>query len=86
MKITQVAILLMRLFGVYLCFDIVIVLTELPALFYNLFATRVEYMKPGYVLVIVMALVRLIVYSVSSIGFLVFARPLAKLFTKDLEE
>jgi hypothetical protein len=84
MTITQVAILLMRLFGVYLFFDVMIVLTELPSEIYNMSQTQVDYMRPEYELVIAMSLVRLFIYVVLGVCFLFFARPLAKLFTKDL--
>jgi hypothetical protein len=86
MLITQIAVLLMRLFGVYLFFDVMIVLTELPTEIYNMSKTQVDYMKPEYELVIAMALVRLFIYVVAGVCFLVFARPLAKLFTKGLDE
>jgi len=84
MTITQVAILLMRLFGVYLFFDAVVVLTELPSQIYNMTKTQVDYMKPEYELYIAMSLVRLFIYVVLGACFLFFARPLAKLFTRDL--
>jgi hypothetical protein len=86
MLITQIAVLLMRLFGVYLFFDVMIVLTELPSTIYNMSKTQVDYMRPEYELVIAMSLVRLFVYLVGGICFLVFARPLARLFTKGLDE
>ena len=84
MTITQIAVLLMRLFGVYLFFDVMIVLTELPTEIFNMCETQVDYMKGEYKFVIVMSLVRLFIYAGAGIGFLIFARPLAKLFTKDL--
>ena len=84
MTITQVAILLMRLFGVYLFFDAVVVLTELPSQIYNMTKTQVDYMKPEYELYIAMSLVRLFFYVVLGACLLFFARPLAKLFTRDL--
>lgn len=86
MQITQIAVLLMRLFGVYLFFDVMLVLTELPSSIYNMSKTQVDYMKPAYELVIAMELVRLFIYLVMGICFLVFARPLARLFTKGFDE
>jgi hypothetical protein len=76
----------MRLFGVYLFFDVMVVLTELPSSIYNMSNTQVDYMKPAYELVIAMELVRLFIYLVMGICFLFFARPLARLFTKGLDE
>ncbi len=76
----------MRIFGVYLFFDVMIVLTQLPSEIYNMFKTQVDYMKPEYGFVIVMTLVRLVFYAVAGICFLVFARPLAKLFTIGLDK
>jgi hypothetical protein len=86
MKTTQIAILLMRLFGVYLFFDVMIVLTELPTEIFNIHTSQIDYIVSEHEFVLAMSLVRLIIYTVSAICFLVFARPLTKLFTKGLEE
>jgi hypothetical protein len=82
----QIAVLLFRLFAIYLFFDCMIILTELPSTIYNMCNTRVDYMKPEYALIMAMQLVRLFIYLVSAICFLVFAKPLANFFTKDLNE
>lgn len=74
----------MRCFGVYLFFDVMLVLTELPTEIYNMSKTQVDYMRPEYKLLIAMSLVRLFIYAVLGVCFLFRARPLAKLFTKDL--
>jgi hypothetical protein len=84
MTITQVAILFMRLFGVYLFFDVMIVLTELPTEIFNIHTSQIDYIVSEHEFVLAMSLVRLFIYTVTGICFLVFARPLAKLFTKDL--
>ena len=84
MTITQVAILLMRLFGVYLFFDVMIVLTELPTEIFNIHTSQVDYIVSEHEFILAMSLVRLFFYSIAAVCFLVFARPLAKLFTKDL--
>ncbi len=84
MQITQIAALLMRLYGVYLFFDVMIVLTELPSQIYAMSKTHIDYMKPEYGLMIEMLLVRLFIYAVAGTCFLVYAHPLARLFTKGL--
>jgi hypothetical protein len=86
MKTTQVAVLLMRLFGVYLFFDVMVVLTELPAEIFNIHPSQIDYIVSEHEFVLAMSLVRLFIYSVGGICFLVLARPLAKLFTRGLEE
>lgn len=85
MQITAIAVVLMRLFGVYLFLDVMIVLTELPSQFYTMFQTHVDYLKPVYGLAIAMLFVRLFIYLVLGICFLVFARPIARLFTRGLD-
>lgn len=61
-----------------------IVITELPIAINNLLRTQVDYMRPEYDLVIAMALLRLLIYGVFGVCFLCFARPIAKVFAKDL--
>jgi len=85
MTIMQMAVLLMRLFGVYLFFDVVIVLTELPVLIFGILNSRFDNMTSERILTLIMVFVRLFVYAGAGVTFLVFARPLAKLFTKGLE-
>jgi hypothetical protein len=84
MTITQVAILLMRLFGVYLFFDVMLVLTELPTEIFAIQKSQIDYITTEHEFVLAMSLVRLFIYAGAGICFLFFARPLAKLFTKDL--
>jgi uncharacterized membrane protein len=86
MQITQIAVLLMRLFGVYLFFDVILVLTELPPQIFAIYKSQVDYLVTEHLFVLAMELVRLFVYLTGGICFLFFARPLAQLFTKDLDK
>jgi hypothetical protein len=85
MQITPIAVVLMRLFGVFLFLNVMIVLTELPTQIYTIFQTHVDYMKPVYALAAAMMCVRLFIYTVLGICLLVFARRLAGLFTRGLD-
>jgi hypothetical protein len=86
MLILQIAILLMRLFGVYLFFDVMLVLTELPTEIFEIQKSQVDYITSEHEFVLVMSLVRLFICAIAGICFLVFSRPLARLFTRDLVE
>jgi hypothetical protein len=86
MKTMQMAILLLRLFAIYLFFDVIVVLTELPAEIFNILTSRIDYIVSEHEFVLAMTLVRLLIYTVAGICFLVLARPMAKLFTRGLEE
>jgi hypothetical protein len=85
MTLVQVAALLMRLFSVYLFFDATVLLTTLPTEIFNIHTSQVDYIKSEHEFLFAMSLVRLFIYSVGGVCFLVFARPLAKLFTKGLD-
>ena len=86
MLITQIAVLLMRLFGVYLFFDVMLVLTELPTQIFAIHKSQVDYIATEHVFILAMELVRLFIYAVGGFCFLFFARPLARLLTKGLDE
>ncbi len=86
MQIAKIAVLLMRLFGIYLFFDVMLVLTELPTEIYNIHKSEIDYITSEHEFILVMSLVRLFIYAGAGICFLFFARPLARLFTKDLDE
>jgi hypothetical protein len=81
----QVAVLLLRFFSVYLFIDVMVVLTELPPNIYGIFKSPSDYITTQRALVLGLELVRLFIYAGIGIAFLVFTRPLAKLFTKGLE-
>jgi hypothetical protein len=81
----QVAALLLRLFSVYLCLNIIVVLTELPSSIISLIYSQSDFLIHQRVLGIVLLLFRLGVYVGLAITFLVFNRPVAKLFVKGLE-
>ena len=81
----QLAVLLFRFFSLYLCFDVMIVLTELPPNIYGVFNSPTDYTTKQRELLLGLELVRLVIYASSAIVFLVFARPLAKFITRGLE-
>jgi hypothetical protein len=80
----QSAVLLFRFFSLFLCFDIVVVLTELPPNIYGIFNSPTDYTTRQRELLLALELVRLAFYTGSAMVFLVFARPLAKFMTKGL--
>lgn len=82
---TQVAVLLLRFFSVYMFFDAFVVLTELPTHIYGIYKTEFDFISAQRKLALGLALLRLFVYSGIAISFLVFTRSLAKFFTKGLE-
>jgi hypothetical protein len=81
----QVAVLLLRFFSVYLFIDVMVVLTELPPYILGLFRPQSDFLVTQRVLVLGLMLVRLCVYAGTGTAFLIFSRPLAKFFTKGLE-
>lgn len=85
MTITNVAALLLRFFGVYLFFDVVLVLTELPTEVYTVIATQIGYIRVEREVVLIMSLVRLGIYAVGGICCIAFSRPLGKFFAKGLD-
>ena len=86
MSITNIAVLLCRLFGIYLFFDVMRVLTELPIQLFALHKSHIDYIATEDEFMLVMSLVRLGIYAFAGISFLVFARPLAKWLTIGLEQ
>ena len=82
---TQAAVLLLRFFSVYLCFDVMAVLTELPPSINGVFHSTVDAITTQREMVLGLELVRLLIYAIAAISFMVFSRPLAKLFTRGLE-
>jgi hypothetical protein len=85
MTLKQMAALLIRVFGVYLFFDAAVVITTLPTEIFNIHTSQVDYIVSEHEFLLAISLVRSFVYSAGGICFLVFARPLAKLFTKGLD-
>jgi hypothetical protein len=81
----QAAALFLRLFSVYLCLNIILVLTELPPNIYGIISLRSDYLMHQRVLMLGLELFRVFVYASLAVTFLVFNRPLAKLFAKGLE-
>ncbi len=85
MTLAQVAALLLRVFGVDLFFDAVVVITTLPSEIYNIHTSKVDYIVSEHEFLLAMSLVRLFIYSAGGICFIVFARPLGRLFAKGLD-
>jgi hypothetical protein len=85
MTLAQIAALLFRVFGVYLFFDAAVVITTLPSEIYNIHTSQVDYIVSEHEFLLAMSLVRLFIYSVGGICFIVFARPLGKLVAKGLD-
>ena len=85
MTLTQIAALLIRVFGAYLFIDVAVVITTLPSEIYNIHMSQVDYIVSEHEYLLAMSLVRLFIYLVGGICSLDFARPLAKLFTKGLD-
>jgi hypothetical protein len=85
MTITQISVLLIRIVSISFLLDAVIVLTELPVVIFDISKSQVDYIISEHEFSLVMLLVRLFIYLVAGICFLIFARPLGKLFAKGLE-
>jgi hypothetical protein len=85
MTLTQTAALLIRVFGAYLFFDVAVVITTLPSEIFNIHTSQVGFIVSEHEFLLAMSLVRLFIYLVGGICSLVFARPLAKLFSKGLD-
>ena len=85
MTLAQVAALLVRVFGVYLFFDAAVVVTTIPSEIYNIHKSQIDYIVSQHEFLLAMSLVRLFIYSVGGICFIIFARPLGKLFAKGLD-
>jgi len=82
----QTAVLLLRIFSVYFFIDVMVVLTELPPNIYGILNAQSDYLVTQRELALGLELIRLFVYAGTGISFLVFSRPLAKLFTKGLDK
>jgi len=82
---TQLAVLLLRFFSVFLFLDAFVFLTELPTHIYGIHKSEFDFITAQRKLALGLALFRLFVCAGAGIAFLVFTRPLAKLFTKGLE-
>jgi len=85
MLITQIAVLMMRLFGLYFFFYVMLGLTSLANDIFDIYKAPADYVT-RYEFDLALNLVRLFMQAVAGFCFLVFARPLARLFTKGLDE
>jgi hypothetical protein len=85
MTLRQVAALLIRLISIYYFIAAVVVLTEIPVVLSEALHSTVDYIASDHWFAALMLIVRLFIYAGVGICFLIFARPLAGLFTKDLQ-
>jgi hypothetical protein len=81
----QFAVLLLRVFSIYLFLDLMVVASGVPADIYGIFNSPTNYITKQRELALAMALGRIVVYGGTGIAFLFFSRPLAKLFTKGID-
>jgi hypothetical protein len=86
MTLTQVAVLLIRLISISLFIDAIVILTELPVMIFEIHKSQFENITSERVFALGALLVRLLIYVGAGICFLIFARPLARLFTKGLDD
>ena len=81
----QVAAVFLRIFAVGWLWDVPVALTNLPGDIFGMIALQPGYLLSQRELGLAMLLVRIGLYLILGVGFLFFARPLAKLFTKGLQ-
>jgi hypothetical protein len=87
MKITQVAVVLIRIVSITFFVNAVVLVTEMPPLISGISKYQADKMLSEHEFsLLIMVLAKLCIYLVAGICFLIFARPLARLFTKDLDE
>ncbi len=85
MLITQIGVVLFRLFGLYFFIYVMIGLTSVVNYSYDIYKAPADY-AIRYEVDLGLELVRLFIEFLAGFFFLVFARPLARLFTKGLTE
>ncbi len=86
MTLTQLAVLLMRFFSVYLFMGAMVVITEIPGVVFEVIASKNQTYTYGRELVLGMLVVRLMVYFGLAVTFLVAGRPLARFFVRSLDK
>jgi hypothetical protein len=86
MKLMQIAILFIRITSVSFFIGAAVILTELPALVFDIFESRFQYITLEHEVALLMVLVRLAFYLIGGLCFLLFARPLARLLAKGLDD
>jgi hypothetical protein len=82
---TKVAVIFLRISGIGWLIDVVVALTALPGDILGM-VQQTGYLSFQRELSLVMLLVRVCFYLGMAIAFLFFTRPLAKLFTKGLDD
>jgi hypothetical protein len=89
MKITQVAVLLIRIVGIMFFVHAAVVFIDIPTMVSNIYESQTEQTKilaHHEFILLVGEFAKFCIYLVAAICFLVLARPFAKLFTKGLVE
>jgi hypothetical protein len=82
---TKVAVIFLRISGIGWLIDVIIALTSLPGDILGI-VEQSGYLSAQRELSFIMTLVRLGFYLGTAIAFLFFTRPLARLFTKGLDD
>jgi hypothetical protein len=82
---TQFAILLIRIFGVFASILAAAALTEIAYGIFSVIYSSSAQSEPLRAFLLAMYVVRFLIYFCTAIIFLVFTKPLAKLFTKGLD-
>jgi hypothetical protein len=85
MTLIQAAVLLIRIASISLFVDAAITITEIPVMISDILKSQIDYITSEREFTLAMLIVRLFLYIVASICFLIFSRPLGKLFVRGLE-
>jgi hypothetical protein len=85
MTITQTAILLIRVVSISFFADAFIVLSAVPEAIFDIHSSRIDYIISEHEFALIIRLVRSFFYLVTGACFLIFSRPIGKLFAKGLE-
>ena len=86
MTLTQLAVLLLRFFSVYLFFGAFIVFTEIPSVIDEIIVAINQNYVNEREFFLGMLLLRLMVYLGLAITFLVAGRPLSRFFVRGLDK
>jgi hypothetical protein len=86
MTLTQVAVLLIRIFSIHFFVSAIVVLTEMPSMIFSISETKFTSIIYQSEFNLFLLMVRLFTYVGAGVFCLVFARPVAKLFIKGLDK
>ena len=81
----KTAVLLIRYYCIWAFVDVAIYLTELPGHVVGIMSSEIPYVVAQRKLALAMLAVKLLIFGGTGVMFLVWARPMAKLLTRDLE-